>query len=96
MNDEFPMVKKAVELFNQANKPILGICAGIQEINVVFGGSLNPPIENHNLIKESKHKVKIEKDNILAIQWHPEVVFDRKIFERFIDRCKIIKKVGIL
>jgi len=38
--DEFPMVKKAVELFNKKQKPILGICAGIQEINVVFGGSL--------------------------------------------------------
>lgn len=132
--DEFPMVKKSVELFHQANKPILGICAGIQEINVVFGGTLKQKIENHNLKDQSKHKIEIkkdsllydiykqeslevnsyhqqsvkdlapnfkigaissdgiveaiEKDNILAVQWHPEVLNDRKLFEKFIDMCK--------
>lgn len=132
--DEFPMVKKAVELFSENNKPILGICAGIQEINVVFGGSLNQLIENHNLKDQSKHKIKIkkdsilydiykkesmevnsyhkqsvkdvapnfkvsavssdgiveaiEKDNIFAVQWHPEVLNDMKLFEKFIDMCK--------
>lgn len=131
--DEFPMVKKAVELFSKANKPILGICTGIQEINVVFGGTLNQVIENHELKEGETHKVRvqkdsllyniykkesmkvnsyhkqsikklaphfkvtsissdgiiesIEKDNILAVQWHPEVVFDRKLFEKFIDIC---------
>lgn len=131
--DEFPTVKKAVELFAKNNKPILGICAGIQEINVVFGGSLNQLIENHNLKDQSKHKIEIkkdsilydiykkesmevnsyhkqsvkdvapgfkvgavstdgiiegiEKDNILAVQWHPEVLDDMKLFEKFIDMC---------
>ncbi len=134
INDEFPMVKKAVELFSKANKPILGICAGIQEINVVFGGTLNQRIESHNLKHESKHKVEIkkdsiiydiykkeslevnsyhqqsvkdlapnfkigaissdgiveaiEKDNILAVQWHPEALNDKKLFKKFIDMCK--------
>lgn len=132
--DEFPIVKKAVELFSKYNKPILGICAGIQEINVVFGGSLNQLIENHNLEDQSKHKIEIkkgsllydiykkdnmevnsyhkqsvnkvapefkvtaissdgiieaiEKDNIIAVQWHPEVVYDMKLFEKFIDMCE--------
>lgn len=131
--DEFPTVKKAVELFAKNNKPILGICAGIQEINVVFGGSLNQLIENHNLKDQSKHKIEIkkgsllydiykkegmevnsyhkqsvkdvapgfkvgavsadgiiesiEKDNIFAVQWHPEVLDDMKLFEKFIDMC---------
>lgn len=131
--DEFPTVKKAVELFAKNNKPILGICAGIQEINVVFGGSLNQLIENHNLKDQSKHKIEIkkdsilydiykkesmevnsyhkqsvkdvapgfkvgavssdgiieeiEKDNILAVQWHPEALYDMKLFEKFIDMC---------
>lgn len=132
--DEFPMVKRAVELFSKNNKPILGICAGIQEINVVFGGTLNQLIENHNLRDSKKHKIElkknsllydiykeknrkvnsyhkqsvnkvapgfkitaissdgvieaIENENIIAVQWHPEVVNDIKLFERFIDMCK--------
>lgn len=136
--DEFPMVKKAVELFNKKQKPILGICAGIQEINVVFGGSLNQKIEHHNLSDNSKHKIEIKKDsilydiyhkqeievnsyhsqsvnkvapgfkvtaisedgviegiekeNILAVQWHPEVTNDIKLFKKFIDMCQKIKK----
>lgn len=132
--DEFPMVKKAVELFVKNNKPILGICAGIQEINVVFGGTLNQLIENHQLKDGHKHKIEIKQDSILydiykkknievnsyhkqsikevapgfkitatssdgviegiengkiiAVQWHPEVIYDMKLFEKFIDICK--------
>ncbi len=134
--DEYPLVKKAVELFYNSRKPILGICAGIQEINVIFGGTLKQDIPNHKLIDQSKHKIKIapdsflysvygkeiievnsyhkqcikdiapnfkitavsedgiiegiENDNIIAVQWHPEVLYDMKIFEKFIN--KINKK----
>lgn len=130
--DEYGLVKNIVKLFSNANKPILGICAGIQEINVIFGGTLYQKIPNHNLLDQSKHKVKItkesflydvyknnfievnsyhqqaikhlasdfkitaisedgiiegiEKDNIVAVQWHPEVVYDMKIFRVFIDK----------
>lgn len=136
--DEFPMIKKAIELFSKNNKPILGICAGIQEINVVFGGTLNQLIENHNLRDSKKHKIEIKKDsilydiykekdmkvnsyhqqsvnkvapgfkitaissdgvieaiekeNIIAVQWHPEVIYDMKLFEKFIDMCNRKKK----
>lgn len=139
--DEFPMVKKAVELFNKKQKPILGICAGIQEINVVFGGSLNQKIEHHNLSDNSKHKIEIKKDsilydiyhkqeievnsyhsqsvnkvapgfkvtaisedgviegiekeNILAVQWHPEVTNDIKLFKKFIDIIKETNTIEI-
>lgn len=132
--DEFPMVKKAVELFAKNNKPILGICAGIQEINVIFGGTLNQSIKNHNLKNGKKHKIEIEKNSILydvykkkemevnsyhkqsikevapgfqvtaisrdgtiegiekgkimAVQWHPEVLHDMKLFKKFIDNCQ--------
>ena len=58
--DEFKLDKAAIELFSSANKPILGICGGLQSINVCFGGSLNQKIENHNL-KDALHTIKIKK-----------------------------------
>lgn len=130
--DEYGLVKNIVELFSNAHKPILGICAGIQEINVIFGGTLNQEIPNHNLTNGNKHTVKlnensflydiykqktievnsyhrqsvkdlapnfkitaisedgtiegIEKDNIIAVQWHPEVSHDMKFFRSFIEK----------
>lgn len=70
--DEFEM-----ELIQQAGKrklPILGICRGMQVINVAFGGSLyqdfklNPTYLNHrrrgNLYLR-KHEMKIEKNSQL-------------------------------
>ena len=132
--DEYPLVKNIVELFAKADKPILGICAGIQEINVIFGGSLYQQIPNHYLRDQSQHKVKltkksflydiyntdyikvnsyhkqavkdlapdfkitavsddgiiegIEKDNIIAVQWHPEIIKDMKLFKYFINKIE--------
>ena len=113
----------AIHAFDRLGKPILGICAGIQVINVVFGGSLHQDIKNHmgqrhhlklepgsrlfniygkeDIITNSFHhqcikrlaegfKVTaisddgiiegIEKDNILAVQWHPEMDHDLTFF----------------
>lgn len=130
--DEYPLVRNIVELFSKANKPILGICAGIQEINVIFGGTLQQQIPNHNLKDQTTHEVKlyedsflyevykkdtievnsyhkqaikdlakdfkitaiskdgiiegIEKDNIVAVQWHPEIVLDIQLFKNFIKK----------
>jgi len=62
--DEFKLDKKLIELFSSKNKPILGICGGLQSINVAFGGTLNQNISNHN-INNSKHKIKISNDTFL-------------------------------
>lgn len=130
--DDFPLVRDIVKLFASLNKPILGICAGIQEINVIFGGTLYQDIKGHYLKDESKHIVKlqedtilfdiynkkeievnsfhrqaikeiakgfkisaisndgiiegIEKDNIIAVQWHPEVMNNDIVFKKIINK----------
>ena len=129
--DEYPLVRDVVKAFNNKKKPIFGICAGIQEINVIFGGSLHQKINNHNMRDGKKHSVTldessilykifgkreidvnsyhnqainrladgfkvtaiskdgiiegIEKDNITAVQWHPEVLMDIKLFQGIIN-----------
>lgn len=70
--DEYSLVKTAVQLFSNNNKPILGICAGIQELNVIFGGTLNQLIPNHNLGDQSKHKIKLNKDSYLYEVYNAE------------------------
>ena len=60
-NFDFEIIKK----FDNANKPILGICRGIQAINVCFGGSLYQDIPNHKLDKAKRHNVKIENNSFL-------------------------------
>ena len=127
--DEFKLDKKVIELFANHNKPILGICGGLQSINVCFGGSLNQAIDNHDLgntlhkvaikkesfldkiyhrneimvnsfhrqsiknvapgfeivaISDDKTIEAIEKNNIIAVQWHPEQMVDFSFFEYFI------------
>ena len=40
---ELALLKEAI----RQNKPVLGICRGVQLINVAFGGTLNQEIEGH-------------------------------------------------
>lgn len=58
---------EVIKHFISKNKPILGICKGIQIINVALGGTLNQNIKNH---KKSglvnAHKVYKVSDNLLS------------------------------
>ena len=123
-----------IQAFHQVGKPILGICKGMQSINVYFGGTLHQDIPNHMLLEESnslhpatileipsfvhdyynKQKIMvnslhhqavdqvapgfevtalsedgiiegIQKENIIGVQWHPEVLLDIGFFETFIQ-----------
>ena len=95
--DEYPLVKKCVEEFNKQNKPILGICAGIQELNVIFGGTLFQSIPNHNLKDQSKHIINIEEDSFLykiykkdkleVNSYHEQAIKDVAPGFRIVARC---------
>lgn len=130
---------QCLEYFTKSHKPVLGICKGIQLINVYFGGTLKQDISNHNFPElMHAHKVicnnisplmcyygnefevnslhhqcidklgtgfkiialsednvieAIQKENIIAVQWHPERLLNndfntlegKKIFEIFKD-----------
>ena len=59
----------AIEIAQMLNLPILGICRGLQIINVALGGSLIQNIDHHSLSTDLNqlkgHKILIEKGNIL-------------------------------
>jgi len=128
--DEYSVDRPIVDAFVKAGKPILGICGGIQVLNVYFGGTLIQKVPNHNLY-DSTHSISIaegsflhkvygctnlsvnsyhgqcaddpapgftvtaraedgtieamEKGNIIAVQWHPEVAYDMAFFRTFLD-----------
>lgn len=64
-----------IEKFSEVNKPILGICRGIQSINVYFGGSLYQDIQNHNFKeKTDKHTVILDKESLLYNCYNKEKI----------------------
>lgn len=56
-----------VNKFLKADKPILGICRGLQVVNVFFGGTLKQKISNHDQLdgKDRKHLVLNKKGALL-------------------------------
>lgn len=51
--------------FSKRNKPILGICRGIQAINVYFGGTLNQNIADHKIGITNRHQISVEKGTFI-------------------------------
>jgi putative glutamine amidotransferase len=57
---------KLIEKFREEGKPILGICRGIQVLNVALGGSLHQDIKGHRKDKgRSRHLIKIKGGSLL-------------------------------
>lgn len=72
--DEYKLDKKIIDLFVKRNKPILGICGGLQTLNVYFGGDLNQNILNHKLTDGSMHKIKIAPNSFLSEVYNQEEI----------------------
>lgn len=69
--DEYATDKPIVEAFVKAGKPILGICGGIQVLNVLFGGTLIQRLPGHN---ETRHDICITPDSFLWNVYGKDVV----------------------
>ena len=63
--DEYVKDRELVRAFADAGKPILGICGGIQVLNVCFGGTLNQHVPGHSGLNGGTHTLHIARDSFL-------------------------------
>lgn len=70
---------KLINYFSENNFPILGICRGLQILNLAFGGSLQQNLQNNKIHSrcgsdfDKEHFVKIEKNSLLS-QIYPKKI----------------------
>lgn len=74
-----------IKEFYKAHKPILGICRGIQIINVCFNGTLFQDIKEH---KDVFHDVNVEKDSFVYELYKQEKLSVNSFHHQ------VIKKLG--
>lgn len=100
--DEYKLDKKIIDLFVKYNKPILGICGGLQTLNVYFGGDLNQNISNHKLYDGRMHKVKISQNSFLNKVYQQEMIevnsYHRQAIRKLAPNFKItaVSEDGII
>lgn len=68
--DEYAIDSLLVAAFSEAGKPILGVCGGIQTLNVFFGGTLHQLIPGHNDIPAG-HRIQIVPGSFLSSVYGP-------------------------
>ena len=60
--DEYCLDRDLILEFAGENKPVLGICAGLQAMNAAFGGTLVRDLPNHDFTDKETHPVTVEPD----------------------------------
>lgn len=72
--DEYALDALVMDCFARQNKPMFGICGGIQAMNVFFGGTLNQVSELRDASVSEQHATKTEirdcRDNPLSYNIH--------------------------
>jgi len=64
--DEFALDLKVLDYFVKNNKPVFGICAGHQAINIYFGGTINYITEDGTKPHSgTKHCVNVDKNSFV-------------------------------
>lgn len=77
---------KCLDYFVKNNKPVLGICKGLQYINVYFGGTLKQDINNHNFpTVMHAHKV-VCKNNSSLINYYGNTFMVNSMHHQCIDK----------
>ena len=71
--DEYSRDIMLLDAFVRSGKPVLGICGGIQTLNVFFGGTLKQLVPDHNGI-EKGHMLHVEKDSFLYDVYGKDVI----------------------
>lgn len=57
---------RLIELFEKSNKPILGICSGLQSLNIYHGGTLKQHIDEHTSKEHLvRHNIDIEEGSFV-------------------------------
>ncbi len=62
---------KLIEYFYKNNKKIIGICRGLQVLNVYFGGTLKQSIKHH---ENTKHYIKINENTFLSEIYKDKII----------------------
>ena len=71
--DEYAKDVMLLKAFVKSGKPVLGICGGIQTLNVYFGGTLKQFVPDHNGV-ETNHMLHIEKDSFLYEVYNTDTI----------------------
>lgn len=84
--DEYAYDRQLIEAFASAGKPILGICGGIQSLNVFFGGTLGQHVPGHNDIAEG-HVLHVERDSFIHSVYGTDFISVNSYHGQYVDEA---------
>ena len=91
--DVFELDQAAIKLFHEKGKKIMGVCAGLQGLNVAFGGSLYQDIKGHS---ETDHEISLRKDSFLYSHYQSDVITVNSLHHQGLDRIADIFRITAL